>query len=71
MKGDLDPSRLRIAECVLLAEQLWEQARAHPEEVPVTPAQFDEIHRRLDAFESGQMPPGEPWELVRDRLFRR
>lgn len=71
MKDDLDPSRLSTAECVLLAEQLWEQARAHPEAVPVTPAQLDEIHRRLDALESGQMSPGEPWELVRDRLFRR
>lgn len=71
MTHDDDPSRLSTAECVLLAEQLWEHARAHPDEVPVTPAQLDEIHRRLDALESGEMPPGEPWELVRDRLFRR
>lgn len=71
MKDDVDPSRLSAAECVLLAEQLWEHARAHPEEVSVTPAQLDEIHRRLDARESGKMPPGESWELVRGRLFRR
>ena len=71
MKDDIDPSRLRTAECILLAERLWEQARAHPEAVPVTPAQLDELHRRLDAIASGTMPPGEPWEIVRERLFGR
>ncbi len=71
MNPEIDISQLSPAECILLAEQLWEQARAHPEAVPITPAQLEELNRRLDALESGKMPPGEPWEVVRDRLFRR
>jgi putative addiction module component (TIGR02574 family) len=71
MTQELDISRLTPAECISLAEQLWEQARAHPEAVPVTQAQLEELHRRLDAIEAGNMPRGEPWESVRDRLLRR
>ena len=68
---DIDTSHLSPAEYILLAEQLWEQARAHPEAIPVTPAQREELDRRLDALETGSMPPGESWEVVRERLFRR
>src|SRR5438105_4247841 len=39
MNGDFDISHLSSAECILLAEQLWEQARSRPDAVPVTPAQ--------------------------------
>ncbi len=71
MKAGIDISHLSTTECILLAEELWEKARTHPEAVPVTPAQVEELNRRLDALEAGKMPPGEPWEAVRDRLFRR
>jgi len=59
-----DISHLTQAECILLAEQLWERARAHPEAIPVTDAQVAELNRRLDAFERGDMPPGSPWDDV-------
>jgi putative addiction module component (TIGR02574 family) len=71
MTQEPDYSHLTPAECVRLAEQLWEQARAHAEAIPVTPAQRDEIGRRLDALDAGTMGPGEPWSVVRERLWRR
>jgi putative addiction module component (TIGR02574 family) len=71
MKDEIDTSHLSPAECILLAEQLWEQARAHSEAIPVTTAQREELDRRLDALETGKMSPGESWEVVRERLFRR
>lgn len=69
MKPAIDISQLSPAECILLAEQLWERARSHPEAVPVTDVQMTELNRRLDALERGEMPPGEPWEIVRKRLW--
>lgn len=71
MNAEFDITQLSPSECILLAEQLWEQARAHQEAVPLTPAQRDELNRRLDALDSGEMAAGEPWEVVRERLFRR
>jgi len=71
MKPEIDISQLSPAECILLAEQLWEQARAHAEAIPVTPAQLEELNRRLDALNSGTMAPGEPWEVVSERLWGR
>jgi putative addiction module component (TIGR02574 family) len=71
MDADIDISRLSPSECILLAEQLWEYARAHQEAVPLTRAQEDELNRRLDALDSGEMAAGESWEIVRERLFHR
>ena len=65
MSTEFDLSGLSASECILLAEQLWEHARTHPEAVPVTAVQREELKRRLDALDSGEMPPGEPWEVVR------
>jgi putative addiction module component (TIGR02574 family) len=57
MKPEIDISQLSPAECILLAEQLWERARNHPEAIAVTEAQLTELDRRLDAFKGGEMPP--------------
>ena len=64
MKPEIDISQLSPAECILLAEELWDRARNHPEAFPVTEAQMAELNRRLDAYERGEMPPGTPWEEV-------
>lgn len=69
MTQDIDITHLSPAECILLADQLWEQARAHAEAIPVTPAQLEELNRRIDALDAGTMEPGEPWEVVRQRLW--
>ena len=60
----IDISHLTPAECILLAEQLWERARTHAEAIPVTDAQMAELNRRLDAYERGELPPGRSWEEV-------
>jgi putative addiction module component (TIGR02574 family) len=71
MKPDFDISQLSPAECILLAEQLWDRARNHPEAIPVPPDHVAEIKRRVEAIDSGAMAPGEPWEAVRFRLWGR
>ena len=60
MKPEIDISQLSPAECILLAERLWERARNHPEAIPITEAQMAELNRRVDAYERGEMLPGEP-----------
>jgi putative addiction module component (TIGR02574 family) len=64
MTQEFDIARLTPAECIQLAELLWEQARTHPKAVPITSARLEELNHRPDAFESGTMRPGEPWEDV-------
>jgi putative addiction module component (TIGR02574 family) len=71
MKPDIDISQLSPAECVLLAEQLWERASNHPDAIPVPPEHLEELQRRVEALDSGTMEPGEPWEVVRARLWPR
>jgi putative addiction module component (TIGR02574 family) len=60
-----DFSELTPAECILLAEELWEKARNHPEAVPVTPAQLAELNATLDALEAGQLGTPQPWDEVK------
>jgi len=69
MKHEIDTSQLSPAECILLAEQLWDQARNHPEAVPVPKEHLEEIERRIAAIDAGAMRPGEPWETVQARLW--
>ncbi|MEO2089600.1 MAG: addiction module protein [Gemmataceae bacterium] len=71
MKPDIDISKLTPAECILLAEELWERARACPEAVPVPAEHLEEINRRIAAIDAGEMPPGDDWEIVRARLWGR
>lgn len=71
MSTDLDMSELSPSECILLAEQLSEHARIHPDVVPIIDAQRTELKRRVTALDCGEMPPGDPWDAVRERLFRR
>jgi putative addiction module component (TIGR02574 family) len=71
MDSDIDISNLSPAECILLAEQLWEKARAHSEAIPVTDAQQKELGRRLDALERGELPPAETWDAVQAWLRSR
>jgi len=71
MSGEIDISHLSPADCILLAEQLWEKARTHPEVIPVTAAQQNELRRRLDALEGGELPPAETWDDVQAWLRSR
>lgn len=71
MRPEIDISQFSPAECAWLAEELWERARNHPEDIPVPPSHLVEITRRIAAYESGEMGPGEAWEAVRERLWRK
>jgi putative addiction module component (TIGR02574 family) len=57
---------LSAAEKLELIGELWESLE--PEEVPLTPAQTEEIDRRLAAAED---ETGAPWDEVEARLRRR
>ena len=68
-KVEFDFSKLSVAERIQLAEELWDSI---PEsaDISLTDAQRAEIDRRLEDLE--QYPDaGEPWEVVRARLYAR
>ena len=69
MRADFDFSKLSVAERIQLAEDLWDSL---PEvsDVPLTEAQKAELDRRLDDLERNP-DAGEPWEVVRARLYSR
>ena len=56
----LDIERLSPDERIRLAEELWESLRQRPEDVPLTPAQAEEIDRRVEIYRRDS-EPGEPW----------
>ena len=60
---------LPAKERVELAQQIWESVVEHPETVPLTPAQREELERRWKAFELNP-DEGEPWEDVKRSLAR-
>jgi len=66
---EFDFSKLSVAERIQLAEDLWDSI---PEaaDIPLSEAQKAELDRRLEDLE--QHPDaGEPWEIVRARLYGR
>jgi putative addiction module component (TIGR02574 family) len=62
---DLSPE-----ERLQLLDRLWESLRSHPEELPLTAAQREELDRRLDELNRGKRG-GIPWEEVLERLRKR
>ena len=68
-KVEFDFSKLSVTERIRLAEELWDSI---PEsaDISLTDAQRAELDRRLEDLE--QYPDdGEPWEVVRARLYAR
>jgi putative addiction module component (TIGR02574 family) len=68
-KVGFDFSKLSVAERIQLAGELWDSI---PEsaDISLTDAQKAELNRRLQDLE--QYPDaGEPWEVVRARLYAR
>ncbi len=51
-----------------LASELWDEALAHQQDIPVTPAQREEIERSMAEFEKD---PGKvtTWEAVKARIL--
>ena len=44
------------------------EAYQHDENMPLTPELKAELNWRMDALEAGLLPPGEPWEKVKEWL---
>ena len=67
--AEFDFSKLSVAERIQLAEDLWDSI---PEsaDVVLTDAQKAELDRRLEDLEL-HPESGEPWEVVRARLYGR
>jgi putative addiction module component (TIGR02574 family) len=61
----VDFSHLSISERILLAEEIWDSIGNQTEKVPAPSSHLEELHRRLDALECGDLPPAESWEDVK------
>ena len=64
-----DVVALPVAERLRLVDAIWNSIAEVPEQLPLSPAQAQELDRRLNAFEEDQTQ-GCPWEEVRARLER-
>jgi len=72
MSQSIDEFRkLSVAERIQLVEDIWDSiATDSPDAVPLTPAQREEIQRRLQAHDADPST-AVSWEQVRSELFQR
>jgi putative addiction module component (TIGR02574 family) len=63
----LDISRLSPSERLRLVEELWDSLT--PADIPVTPAQAQELERR-EALHRADPKRGRPWREVLDEIER-
>lgn len=59
---------LPAEERIELAQQLWDSVIEHPEALPLTDAQREELDRRWHAFQANP-DEGEPWEALKKSLL--
>jgi putative addiction module component (TIGR02574 family) len=63
-----DVLQLSIPERIKLVEDIWDSIASVPEQIALSPAQREELDRRLQDYH--QHPDeGSPWEEVRTRLL--
>jgi putative addiction module component (TIGR02574 family) len=62
-----DIAELSIAERIQLAEDLWDSILEHQEELPLSPAQQQELERRLENYEKNSTNAS-TWEEVKNRF---
>jgi putative addiction module component (TIGR02574 family) len=60
---------LPVAERIQLVEDIWDSIVEAPEAMPLTPAQTEELERRLEAYHRDPTA-GRPWEEIKDRVRR-
>ena len=68
LSGNVDLSQLSAAERILLAQELWESVHEETQSAGLTPAQREELHRRLAQLQSGEVQ-GIPWAAVRSSFL--
>jgi len=59
--------QLSLAERILVVEQIWDSIAAERASLPVTPAQQEELDRRLAAYRDSPAK-GSSWDEVKARL---
>jgi putative addiction module component (TIGR02574 family) len=69
MTRHLDISSLTPAERIMLAEELWDSLASDHDPLPLTPAQGEELDRRLAAADRGELSYSS-WADVKGRLQR-
>ena len=69
MPHGIDITRLTPAERIMLAEDLWDSLASDHYPLPLTPAQCDELDRRLAAADRGELSYSS-WADVKGRLLR-
>ena len=60
-------TQLSVAERIQLAEDLWDSILDQPTDLPLTPAQQQELDRRLQNYQQDPTV-GSSWEEVKQRL---
>lgn len=70
MTQTIDISRLSPAERIMLAEQLWDSLADSEAMPPLTPAQLEELNRRLAAADRRELTYSS-WDEVKARLLRK
>ena len=66
----IDIATLTPAERLRLIDDLWQSLTSAPEGVPLTPLQRDELDRRLDGLDRGDVALV-PWDEVKRQLRAR
>ena len=66
----IDIATLTPAERLRLIDDLWQSLTSAPEGVPLTPLQRDELDRRLDELDNGDIALL-PWDEVKRQLRAR
>jgi len=66
----IDIDKLTTEQRLHLLEMLWESLRKSPEALPLTDAQREELDRRLDELDRGDVATI-PWEEVKRQLHGR
>jgi putative addiction module component (TIGR02574 family) len=68
MKSDFDLSQLSPAERILLAEDLWDSLAPEWQATPLSAAQQQELNRRLEAADRGELTYS-IWPEIKSRLL--
>jgi putative addiction module component (TIGR02574 family) len=65
-----DAMTLSVRERALLADELWRSVPTNERDVELTPAQREDLKRRLAEDAAGRSDP-QPWSQVRARIWPR
>ena len=60
-------TQMSTAERIQLVEDIWDTIAAHPEDIPLTEAQVNELDRRLTAYHQSPQS-GASWQEVQERV---